>query len=247
MQITCYFKFNAELNDFLNKEKRNEIITFQSNYNAAVKDAIESIGIPHPEIAAILANKQAIKFNYKIQSGDEFEVYPYYHLSELEPIVPIKPSEKPDFMLDVHLGGLARYLRMAGFNVLYNNEDWGDKYIADKGGKDGRIVLSRDIGLLKRSSVQYGYFVRNKDSFEQFKEIVSRYDLINSFKPFSRCIRCNGEIQKVLKEQIVHLLEEGTKNEHEDFWKCKSCEQIYWKGTHYQKMEKLIKCLSQES
>jgi len=240
MQNKATFLFHNELNVFLSQKKKNTKVEYQYRNSPSVKDSIEAIGVPHPEVAVILVNNQPVNFDYKISNHDEIEVFPYHHGLEIPDIVNIKPLEKARFILDVHLGGLARYLRMAGFDVLYNNEDWGDKYIADRGGEEERIVLTRDVGLLKRSSVVYGYYIRKKNSYEQFEEITERYQLKEDFEPFTRCIKCNGIIRDVAKEEIADLLEAGTRKEYNEFWQCGSCQQIYWKGTHYEKMLKLI-------
>ena len=240
MQQKASYIFYEELNDFLSKKNRNKTIEHHFNNSTIVKDSIEALGVPHPEIAVIKANGNTVSFDYKVKEIDKIEVYPHFHQTEIQPIIPLTPNTKPKFILDVHLGGLARYLRMAGFDALYNNEDWGDKYIADTGGEEDRIVLSRDIGLLKRSSVIYGYFVRNKESYEQFKEIVNRYSLKKHFSPFSRCIKCNSKITTITKKEIIHLLANGTKEEHDEFWQCNGCQQIYWKGTHYKRMVELM-------
>ncbi|MDF1546521.1 MAG: Mut7-C RNAse domain-containing protein [Bacteroidales bacterium] len=241
MQRKATFQFMYELNDFLQKKNRNQSITYVYKEAPSIKDAIEAIGIPHPEVAIILANNQSVSFDYKINNLDEIKVFPYYHKMDIQDIVSIKPLGKARFILDVHLGGLARYLRMAGFDVLYNNEDWGDKYIADRGGKEKRIVLTRDVGLLKRSSVVFGYYLRKKDSYEQFKEVTERYRLNAHFDPFTRCIRCNGAIEKVSKTEIIDKLEPGTIEEYNEFWQCIGCKQIYWKGSHYNRMLELMK------
>ncbi len=240
MQHTATYIFYSSLNDFLSRKNRNKSHIHSFKNSPVVKDSIEALGVPHPEVAVIKANKNMVGLDYQVKNKDTIEVFPYHYHADIKPITPLLPSKKPGFMLDVHLGGLSKYLRMAGFDTLYNSDDWGDKYIADTGGKENRIVLSRDIGLLKRSSVKFGYFVREKDSFEQFKEIINRYQLKTQFTPFTRCIRCNGEILSVEKNTILNLLEEGTKQEHDEFWQCTSCKQVYWKGTHYKKMEILI-------
>lgn len=240
MSFSANYHFYAELNDFLSTKERNKAIKHTFNNSPVVKDSVEALGIPHPEVAIVMVNNKLVGFDYKVQDGDSINVFPYYYHPDLQPINQISPDNKPGFILDVHLGGLTRYLRMAGFDTLYNNEDWGDKYIADTGGKENRIVLSRDVGLLKRSSVIYGYYLRKKNSLDQFKEIVNRYQLKQYFAPFSVCIKCNGKIQAIAKTEVANLLEEGTKKEHDKFWQCTDCKQVYWEGTHFKKMEVLI-------
>ncbi len=240
MPYKASYFFYDSLNDFLPKRNRNCTIEHHFKNSPIIKDSIEALGVPHPEIAVIKANGKNVSFNYRVKENDEIKVYPHFYLHDTQPIIQLKPQNKPCFILDVHLGRLAKYLRMVGFDTLYSSEDWGDKYIADTGGKENRIVLSRDIGLLKRSSVTYGYFVRNKDSYQQFTEITNRYSLKNNFAPFTRCIRCNSKIESVEKDEITNLLESGTKQEHNEFWQCTGCQQIYWKGTHYKRMVEML-------
>lgn len=241
MSAKATYFFYAELNDFLLKKDRKKGINHLFTNTPNVKDSIEALGIPHPEVAVVKANNKIVGFDYKVNEGDKIEVFPHYYCPDIQAIVKLVPDGSPTFILDVHLGGLARYLRMAGFDTLYNNEDWGDKFIADTGGAENRVVLSRDIGLLKRSSVIYGYYVRKRNSLEQFEEIVKRYQLQPYFSPFSICIKCNGKIRAIDKTEVAAKLEDGTKREHDKFWQCTDCKQVYWEGTHVKKMEALIK------
>ena len=240
MQSKATYTFYSELNDFLHKKKRNKTIEHFFKNSPTVKDSFEALGIPHREVALILSNKQAITFDYRVNNNDNIHVYPYFNDLQQPDLIPIKPEGCPKFILDVHLGVLAKYLRMAGFDVLYNNDDWGDKYIADTGGEENRIVLSRDIGLLKRSSVIYGYYLRNKDSYKQFQEVSLRYGLSKYFAPFTRCIKCNGSIYPVTKKEVEEDLEKGTKGDYDEFWQCIECKQIYWHGSHYKRMISVI-------
>lgn len=239
--------FRGELNDFLSKKFKYKEVNYQFEGNSTVKDSIESIGTPHAEVAFILANNRPVDFNYKVQNNDFIEVFPFGYENNISDKykLPEKPKGKPAFILDVHLGILAKYLRMSGFDTLYNPKDWGDEYIAKKAGEENRIALSRDIGLLKRSAVVYGRWLRNQNSKKQLEEVIKRFDLKKYFEPFTRCMKCNNLIVSVDKEKIADKLEEQTKKDYNNFWECSGCKQIYWKGSHYDKMMKFVEEISE--
>ena len=146
---------------------------------------------------------------------------------------------EPKFILDVHLGKLARYLRMLGFDTLYEN-DYSDPEIVRIAKSEKRNVLTRDVELLKIKAVKHGYPVSSKNPLEQLAEVILHFDLSSKLKPFSRCMACNGKIEKVAKETIIDKLLPKTKQYYEEFYQCLSCERVYWKGSHHLKMKKFI-------
>jgi uncharacterized protein with PIN domain len=145
----------------------------------------------------------------------------------------------PRFVLDTHLGRLARYLRMLGLDTLYRN-DYRDDELARLSRGDDRILLTRDIGLLKRSIVRRGYWVRADGSEAQLAEVVRRFDLVGAISPFGRCLRCNGLLEPIAREVIEDRLPLRTRHEQVDFRRCPTCGGIYWKGSHYDRMRRLI-------
>jgi uncharacterized protein with PIN domain len=146
---------------------------------------------------------------------------------------------EPRFLLDNHLGRLAAYLRMLGFDCLYQN-DYDDAELAGILQADERILLSRDRRLLMRKVVTHGYCLRSLDSLEQLTEVVQRFDLTKSITPFHRCVHCNHPLESISKEAILDRLEPLTKQYFEEFHICPACKQIYWKGSHYERMQSLI-------
>ncbi|HEY1021890.1 MAG TPA: Mut7-C RNAse domain-containing protein, partial [Flavisolibacter sp.] len=139
------------------------------------------------------------------------------------------------FVLDVHLGKLARLLRLLGFNTHYQT-DYDDARIVALAQEQNSVVLTRDVGLLKHKVLQYGYWLRSQHPEEQLKEVVSRFALCDKIRPFSRCIACNGFIEKVEKVTIQDSIPPGTRAYFHEFYRCGQCHKIYWKGSHYQKM-----------
>jgi hypothetical protein len=157
----AWFRFYAELNDFLPPARRMTAFEHPFLDAAPVKDMIESFGVPHTEIDLILANGASVDFAYLVQDGDHISVYPVFEALDITPVLRLRPQplRESRFVLDAHLGRLAGYLRMAGFDTLYRN-DFTDPELAYISHDEHRILLTRDIGLLKRSMVTHGYFVR---------------------------------------------------------------------------------------
>lgn len=231
------FRFLGDCADFI--DNQYQTIPYHFDDRPAIKDAIEAIGIPHPEVGGICVNGQWVDFSYLLMNGDQVEVYSQPCLTTTKPL-PYKPNGRPVFLLDVHLGGLARYLRMAGFDCLHQNQDYGDAVLAEVAANHDYILLSRDLGLLKRNKVKYGRWVRAVLPEQQFKEIVSHYQLKDSFLPFSRCIKCNGQIAPVDKKQVQAVVPEKVYASLNEFRQCQSCHQVYWQGTHYQKIIEIL-------
>ena len=142
-------------------------------------------------------------------------------------------------MLDVHLGGLARLLRLLGIDALYKN-NLHDREIVALAVEEGRAVLTRDIGLLKQKVLQYGYWLRSQHSEEQVTEVLNRFSLCQGIRPFSRCITCNGLLAEVPKAHILHHLPDDTKRIFQEFYQCTQCGKVYWKGSHYHNMQKVV-------
>jgi uncharacterized protein len=238
---TATFRFYAELNDFLVPGLRQIDFTHTFNGEASVKDRIESLGVPHTEVGAILANSHPVTFLYLVQDGDRVAVYPDFHTLPGDGIAVVRESYTGEkrFILDVHLGKLANYLRMLGFDTLYRN-DYADEELARIAGEARRILLTRDLGLLKRREVIYGYYVRSLDPSQQVAEVLQRFDLIDAIEPFHRCLACNGLLAAVDKEEILDRLLPKTRRYYDEFYRCRACEQIYWKGSHFERMQRFI-------
>jgi uncharacterized protein with PIN domain len=234
-------RFYEELNDFFPKEKKKK--RFEHNFidRTSVKDLIESLGVPHTEVDLILVNGKSVGFEYIINYDDDISVYPVFEsldISDVQHLRP-KPLRNPKFVADVHLGRLTRYLRMMGFDVYYRN-DLSDKEIVEISSKERRAILTRDIGILKRSDVTHGYFLRSDKVEKQTEEVVKRFDLQKSIKEFTRCLECNSELSKIEKEKIIHRLPPKVSASQNEFFICHKCQKLFWKGTHHQKMLSLV-------
>lgn len=244
----AYFRFYAGLNDFLPPEKRQVTFAYAFKGPVSVKHLIESIGVPHTEVEIILANGQSVDFSYLVQGQDRIAVYPSFGSLDVSSLLRVRPPfpNPYRFLLDNHLGRLARYLRLLGFDALYPH-GMDDEQLAHLAHQEKRILLTRDRGLLKRSRVTYGYCLRTKNSKEQVRAVLQRFDLFDAISPWERCLRCNGRLQPIAKEAILHRLEPKTKRYFHEFNICQSCGQIYWKGSHYQRLEQFINNITSQA
>lgn len=233
-------RFYAELNDFLRDAQKQKRFEIELNRRTSVKDLIESLGVPHTEIEVILANGISVDFSYIVQDRDDLSIYPMFESVDVSPVLKLRdaPLRESRFVLDCHLGRLARYLRQFGFDTLYRN-DYTDDELAETSARDHRILLTRDRSLLKRSIITHGYFIREFDPRKQLDEVIQRFDLRKQIIPFGRCTRCNGIVERIDKGAVEHQLEPKTRLYFDDFWQCTSCKQIYWEGSHVKHMMRL--------
>lgn len=243
-QITIHF--HEELNELLPPDQRNIDFNHQLKETRSVKDLIESIGVPHTEIDIIIVNDESVNFEYLIKPNDSIELYPPTRrtapkLNNISPLIHCqpKPLAVARFVLDVHLGKLAAYLRMMGFDSLYRN-DYDDPTLANISADEQRTLLTCDRQLLMRKQVTHGYFVRSRQPQQQLLEVLSRFNLFDNKKPFTRCMHCNGITRLVDKQEIEARLQAETKKYYNEFFQCEDCNKIYWKGSHYLKMQARI-------
>src|SRR6266496_2944814 len=217
--------FHAELNDFVPPARRDRGFVHSFRGRVSIKDMIESLGVPHTEVAAIAVNGQSQDFSYLVRDGDQIDVYPISIAEAVAPFVPLRAPTlgTPRFVLD----------------TLYRN-DYEDSELAYIASAEERILLTRDRGLLKRGIVTHAYYLRETDPQRQVAELLRRYDLAPAIRPLHRCIRCNGQLRTVPKEQISDRLEPKTREHYQEFSICVSCGQIYWKGSHYQKIQGFV-------
>ncbi|MGE5353635.1 MAG: Mut7-C RNAse domain-containing protein [Acidobacteriota bacterium] len=237
----AFFRFYEELNDFLPEERRKVRFTHFYTDRTSVKDMIESLGVPHSEIDLILVNGQSVDFSYIVHDDDDISVYPVFESFDVRDLTHLrqKPLREPKFVLDVHLGKLARYMRMLGLDTLYDNNYTKDDLVNISIEKR-RTILTRDRNILKRNDVTHGYWVRSEDAIKQAREVIERFHLERELKEFSRCMECNGMLESVNKEEVIDEIPPKVEQSQTEFYRCPNCRKVYWKGSHYEKMKKLI-------
>jgi len=239
--VSATFRFYEELNDFLPRERRKVAFTVPCAQAATTKHMIEALGVPHTEVELILVNGESCGFERLLCDGDRVAVYPKFETFDVRPLLRVRaePLRTVRFVADAHLGGLARLLRMAGFDTLYDNAI-DDPTVAALAQDEGRIALTRDRELLKRRGITHGCYVRALKPEEQFAEIFRRLDLAASARPFTLCLACNAPLRPVAKAEVAARLPPAVRAAHEDFLTCDICHGVFWRGSHWRRMKALL-------
>jgi uncharacterized protein len=239
MKRAC-FRFYAELNDFLPRARKGVSFVHAFRGQPAVKDVIESLGVPHAEIDLILADGESVDFSWSVRDGARVSVYPVFESMDIGPLTRVRPAPLREvrFVVDGHLGRLARHLRMLGFDARWRS-DAADDEIARVAAAEHRIVLTRDRGLLKRSVVTHGYCVRESEPRRQLAEVVRRLDLSRSIAPFRRCLCCNDLLETVRPGDVAGV-PPRVRASHHEFRRCGACGRVYWAGSHHLRMQRFI-------
>ena len=235
------FRFYAELNDFLPAGQRQQEVVRSFIDTPTVKDQIEACGVPHTEVEVILVNGASVGFDRRLEDGDRVSVYPVFEALDVTPLVRLRsrPLRDPRFVLDVHLGKLARRLRLLGFDALWDR-DPVDEGLVGISLSERRILLTRDRGLLKRRELTHAAAVRATDPRRQLIEVVERFDLARSAAPFTRCLACNGRLAATPKEDLLDRIPVGTRLHYDTFLACASCRRVYWWGPHARRLREIV-------
>lgn len=239
---TLWLRFYASLNDFLPTRWKQRTFKLGFLGQPTVREILVQLNVPPPEVALILARGYPVGFDYRPEPEERLSFYPiFYHLLPAAPLHTAPPERPPRFLLDTHLGRLARYLRMLGFDAEHlSNPDPGDAALAHWAGNAGRVLLTRDRRLLARKTVQYGYFVRATAPQAQLAEVLDRFDLHDVIHPFSRCMCCNVLLEPVDPEAIANQLPPSIRTHYHTFERCPACGRLYWEGSHHARMQRLI-------
>lgn len=232
-------RFYGQLNDFLPSHLRHGRLTHPLPGPASVKDVIEALGVPHPEVDIVVVNGQSADFTHRMRDGDEVAVYPTFRAVDVTGLrrVGIDPPQPVRFALDIHLRKLAALLRLAGFDGLLLADD---EVVARVSASEGRVALTRDVGLLKRSIIQCGYWIRQTNPELQLVEVLDRFDLAERMQPFVRCMECNALLVAVDADAVAERLPNGIRANFSEFRRCPGCDRIYWQGSHYQRLVELL-------
>jgi uncharacterized protein len=238
---TAEFRFYEELNDFLAPRLRKAAFSLGIDRGRSVKDAIESAGIPHTQVDLILVDGVSVGFGHVLHGGERVAVYPVFERLDIAALQHLRaaPLRDPRFVIDTHLGKLARHLRLAGFDCLWRN-DFGDEEIVALAVAENRIVLTRDRNLLKRRAVERGHFVHAIEAEEQLAEVIRVFQLEAVLQPFSRCRECNVELEDVAKADVARLLPQKVRDFYDRYRRCPGCDRIYWEGTHFDRLQRML-------
>ena len=239
--VTATFRFYEELNDFLPAARRRQEFCVPCAQGATTKHMIEALGVPHTEVELILVNGESVGFDRLLRDEDRVAVYPKFEAFDVTPLLRVRerPLRTLRFVADAHLGALARLLRMAGFDTLYDNR-YRDGEIADIAETEGRIVLTRDREPLKQRSIVHGCYVHALKPAEQLRELMDRLDLARSALPFSLCLVCNAPLRAVDKAAVLERLPPSVQASHERFTRCDVCHRVFWEGSHWRRMRAVL-------
>lgn len=229
---TATFRFHGDLADFLAREQRGVAFDHACARAATIKHAIESLGVPHTEAGRLKVNGQPATLARIVREGDAIEVFPYDAADAFA-------DEAPGFVADAHLGGLARFLRMLGFDTLYENAI-ADREILELATRERRIVLTRDRDLLKCREVLRGCFVHARKPEAQLKEVAARYGLERHMQPFTVCLHCNLRLEAIERHAVTGQVPERIAEHYAAFMRCPGCERIYWQGSHWARMREML-------
>lgn len=225
------FRFYGDLARFLRADHRQAPLDYACARAATLKNAIEALGVPHTEVGRIEVNRDAATLQRIVREGDSVDVFPF-HAEEKGP--------EPFFLADAHLGGLARFLRMLGFDTLHENA-FGDAAIRRLAAEERRIVLTRDRELLKCREIERGCYVRALKPEAQLREVAARYGLAGRARPFTLCLNCNVPLDPVEKSAVAHRVPEKVLLLQETFTRCPRCDGVFWPGSHYRRMLEALK------
>jgi len=239
--VSATFRFYEELNDFLPRARRKVEFTVPCAQAATTKHMIEALGVPHTEVELILVNGESSGFERLLCDGDRVAVYPKFESFDVRPLLRVRaaPLRTTRFVADAHLGGLARLLRMAGFDTLYDNQI-DDPTVAALSAGEGRIALTRDRDLLKRRGITHGCYVRALKPAQQFAEMFQRLDLAASARPFTLCLACNAPLRSVPKDEVAEKLPPSVRATQNEFLTCDRCHGVFWRGSHWRRMKALL-------
>ena len=238
-ELLAEFRFYAELADFLPAHRRGRVFRHDVSPTQSVKHVIEALGVPHTEIGLLLVNGNPATLDERLETSDRVAIYP-----ALSHLMPPAHGGCCRFAADAHLGRLARYLRFAGFDTLWDNA-WKDADLVAVATEEERVVLTRDRDLLMHRALLSGCYVRGKDTMEQLTEITHRYalDLLNTRA--GRCLECNDRLRSVVKAEVEDRLPPAVKAAFDEFWFCDGCRRVFWRGSHWRRMHQTLAAVAQ--
>src|SRR5690606_23543825 len=231
------FRFHAPLDALLRPAQRGRTFDWCCAENATAKHAIEALGVPHTEVGMILVDGRATGLGHLLRETDAIDVFPAL------PATPAPGEPPPRFLADAHLGGLARRLRLLGFDTALAR-DAPDHSLADLAEGDGRILLSRDRELLKHRRVAHGRYVRARSTDEQLREIVAHFGLRERMRPFSRCLECNAPLRPARRAAVADPVAPRVAEEQPGFTPCTGCGRVYWPGSHWRRLRAVVDALA---
>ncbi|MER8184424.1 Mut7-C RNAse domain-containing protein [Kitasatospora sp. NPDC094015] len=219
-----------ELHVFVPTARRAGPTALRTDGVSTLGHVVESLGVPLTEVGELLVDGVPVRTAHLPRAGERVSV---------RPVARPQPLPGPArFLLDVHLGTLARRLRLLGVDTAYESVDIGDPALAARSAAEQRVMLSRDRGLLRRRELWAGGYVYSHQPAEQLREVLGRF--APPLRPWTRCTACNGELRAAPKEEVHDRLEGGTERAYDTFAQCAACGQVYWRGAHHASLEAIV-------
>jgi uncharacterized protein len=223
-------RFDADLRFFLAPRNRRPVVQVHRDGTSTIGHLIESLGVPLTEVGSLLARGQPVAASYRPAAGDVVNVHPVDRPQRL-PLDPLR------FVLDVHLGALARRLRLVGVDCAYSNDADDDELIV-QANEQHRVLLTQDRGLLRRRSLRFGGYVRGARPDRQLLDVLERF--APPLVPWTICTACNGRLAPVPKAEVAGLLQPGTRRTYDWFARCRECGRVYWHGAHSKRLDRIV-------
>jgi uncharacterized protein with PIN domain len=223
-------RFAAQLRMFLAPRHRAGRVRVTCDGTSTLGHVVESFGVPLTEVGALRVgglsvgalrmDARTVPAGHRLAAGETATVSAMPRPQRLA---------EARFLLDVHLGTLARRLRLLGIDTAYAN-DRDDDTLIEEANAGHRVLLTRDRGLLRRRRLWLGAYVRGDDPDDQLRDVLDRF--APPLAPWTRCTACNGVLEPVPKEDVEALLEPGTRRTYDLFTRCAACGRVYWRGAH---------------
>ena len=221
-------EFAPELRFFLARRFRSGLATAPCDGTSSLGHVVESLGVPLTEVGDLSIGGRPAGPADRLAPGDRVEIRPVHRP---------QPLRAPRFVLDVHLGALARRMRLVGLDTAYRN-DADDTELVDQANAERRVALTKDRGLLRRRKLWFGAYVRHDRPDDQLADVLDRF--APPLRPWTRCPACNGPLEAIAKHRVEHLLPSGTRRTYQDFSRCSGCGRLYWRGAHSDRLDALV-------
>jgi uncharacterized protein with PIN domain len=222
-------RIDESLRFFLPARRRAAEVVLPHDGTSSLGHVVESAGVPLTEVGMLRLGDHAVAAGHRPLPSQVFDVLPVRR--------PQRLADPPRFLLDVHLGALARRMRLLGLDTAYRN-DADDEELAAEASESGRVLLTQDRGLLRRRAVPQAAYVLGATPDDQLADVLDRF--APPLAPWTRCTRCNGVLSPVAKRDVEGGLEPGTRASYDEFARCASCGQVYWRGAHARRLRAVV-------
>lgn len=151
------------------------------------------------------------------------------------------------FIVDHNAGKLVKWLRMMGYDSLFFNGS-DDSEMVKQALAEGRIILTRDTAIMKRRVVTNGQLnavlIESEEPDQQIRQVIGRLELDCQFRPFTLCLECNRVLEERDHDEVRGRVPPYVYKTQQQYMECPACHRIYWRGTHWETMMRMLKKLT---